>query len=104
MTIENRVFQQRTDDPGVVTRRIAGETIVVPVSSHVGHLDSIYTFNEVGSRVWTLLERPASVGTIAAILAEEYDATADDIAGDIAELVDALLESGLIRIVGAPEA
>lgn len=104
MTVEGRIFQQRMTEPGFVTRRIAGETIVVPVSSHVGDLDSIYTFNEVGSRVWTLLEQPASVETIAAVLADEYEAPAEQIAADVAELLEALQERGLIHPVATAEA
>jgi hypothetical protein len=104
MTIESRVFQQRAEEPGFVTRRIAGEMIVVPVSSHVGDLDSIYTFNEVGARIWSLLEQPVSIGTIAAVLAQEYDAPADRIAGDVTELLETLQDRGLIRAVAAVEA
>ena len=99
MTIESRMFQQRAKEPGFVTRRIAGETIVVPVSGHVGDLDSIYTFNEVASRIWSLLERPVSVETIAALIAEEYEAPAGQIASDVRELLETLHGRGLIQSV-----
>ena len=33
----------------IVTRNIAGETIIVPVKGRVGDMDSIYTLNEVGT-------------------------------------------------------
>ena len=91
------VLQQSTGEPGFVTRRIAGETIVVPVSSRVGDLDAIYTLNEVGSRIWSLLERPISVDTIVALLCEEYDASPERIRTDVLELLDMLQEKGLIH-------
>lgn len=103
MTDEERIFQRRTEEPGLVTRRIAGETIVVPVSARVGDLDSIYTFNDAGSRVWALLEQPMSAQAITAALAEEYDAPAAQIAADVTELLEILQNSGLIRLVDATE-
>jgi hypothetical protein len=39
-----------------VTRDIAGETIIVPVRDGVGDLNSIYTLNELGTRVWQLVD------------------------------------------------
>ena len=99
MRIEGRLFQHHAGERGFVTRRIAGETIVVPVSSQVGDLDSVYTFNDAGSRVWSMLERPVSIATIAAALAEEFDAPEEQIAGDVAELIQALQERGLVSEV-----
>ena len=95
--------EQASGDNGFVTRRIAGETIVVPVSSRVGDLDSIYALNEVGSRVWTLLERPASIDEIAAILCDEYDAPSEQITTDLVELLDELRANGLVRFTDKRE-
>jgi hypothetical protein len=89
--------QQTSGDNGFVTRRIAGETIIVPVSSRVGDLDAIYTLNDVGSRVWTLLEAPKSIDEITAVLCEEYDAPREQVARDVAELLNELEAGGLIR-------
>jgi hypothetical protein len=94
---DRRTVQQNSGDTGFVTRRVAGETIVVPVSSRVGDLDSIYTLNEVGARVWTLLETPTSVQDILATLCDEYDARRDQIETDLIELLDTLQSNGLVR-------
>lgn len=104
MLISRRVVQESSGEPGFVTRRIAGETIVVPVSSRVGDLDAIYTLNEVGSRIWSFLEQPISIEAIVALLCEEYDAPPERITADVLELLDMLHEKGLIRSVDAPEA
>ena len=94
---ERRVAQQNSGDTGFVTRRIAGETIIVPVSSRVGDLDAIYTLNEVGSRVWTLLEAPKSVQEIIAVLCDEYDAPCEQVTTDLVELLDTLQANGLVQ-------
>ena len=90
-----RVVQHTSGDDGFVTRRVAGETIIVPVSSRVADLDAIYTLNEVGSRVWTLLEAPKSVPEIVTVLSDEYDATREQITKDVIELVHELQATGL---------
>lgn len=96
-------IQQASGDSGFVTRRIAGETLIVPVSSRVGDLDAIYTLNEVGSRVWTLIEAPTSAEEIATALCEEYDAPREQVARDLAELLDELQANGLVRFTGEQE-
>ena len=41
----------------IVSREIAGDTIVVPICRGVGDLDSVYTFNALGTHLWRLLEQ-----------------------------------------------
>ena len=96
--------QHTTGEPSFVTRRIGGETIVVPVSSRVGDLDAIYTFNEVGSRIWSLLEKPVAIETLVAFLSEEYDAPPEQVAVDVLELLTTLQDKALVCTVDAPEA
>jgi hypothetical protein len=96
-SLSDRVVQHTSTDGGFVTRRVAGETIVVPVSSRVGDLDAIFTLNEVGSRVWALLEAPRTVQEIVTVLSEEYDASSEQIARDVIELLTELRASGLVR-------
>ena len=99
--LDRGVVQQSAGEPGFVTRRLAGETIVVPVSSRVGDLDAIYTFNEVGSRIWSLLERPTTLSAIVAVISQEYDAPPEQVTADLLEWLDSLQAKGLIRITDA---
>jgi hypothetical protein len=94
---------QAVGDNGFVTRRVAGETIVIPVSSRVGDLDAIYALNDVGSRVWTLLEEPKSVEEIARVLSEEYDVAREQVMSDVVELLGELRANGLVRDVNESE-
>jgi hypothetical protein len=57
----------------VVSRVVAGETLIVPVRARVGDLASIYSFNGTGSLIWKLLESPKTVAELAAAVAREYD-------------------------------
>ena len=86
---------------GIVTRSIAGETILVPVRNRVGDLDSIYTLNEIGSTIWKLLDSPAEIDRIVSAVVGEYDVTTEEAAGDVAEFIARLESAGLISEINA---
>lgn len=82
--------------PGWVARRIAGETIVVPVVSHVADLESIYTLNDVASTIWWLIDGDHSTLQIASTLCESYEVTRQDAERDVLETMETLWSAGLI--------
>ena len=87
-------------DKALVTRRIADETILVPVSSRVGDLDSIYTLTEVGSRIWSLLQdAPVSLEHIVTVVCAEYDVPAVVAAADATAFIEALVTKKLVHPV-----
>lgn len=83
----------------LMTRVIAGETLIVPVRSRVGDLDSIYTLNEVASRVWRLIGEGATPRRIIEVISEEYEVASDVAEQDVRELLASMEEAGLIRAV-----
>jgi hypothetical protein len=89
-------------DANLVVRAIGTETILVPVTSGVGDLDSIYTLSEVASRVWSLLRTPITRDGIVAVICAEYDVTADVAAKDVDDFLAALITKSLVRAVPAP--
>ena len=92
------MFVQRADDRrSFVTREIAGETLIVPVTGHVMELESIYVLNPVGSRIWELLRSPTTTDQIAAVVAGEFAVSPQDAAADTAEFLDVLATRGLIQ-------
>ena len=92
---------KRGEDGGTfVTRRIAGETIIVPVSGNVGDLESVYTLNEVGSFVWQLIDGQRSAQAIADAVGAEYEVGVDQAARDVDELLSTLEARGLVCPTG----
>jgi hypothetical protein len=87
----------------LTTRRIAGETLIVPIRGHVGDLDAIFTLNEVGSRVWQLIDEPLTVAEIAAAVSDEYEVTEAEAERDVIELLSSMEAAGLIREVSESE-
>ena len=82
-----------------MTRNIAGETLIVPIRNRVGDLDSIYTLNEVGVRVWSLVDGQTSVNQMVATISDEYEVDQATARQDIAELLEDLAGAKLIRQV-----
>ena len=69
----SRYVDRGDDGKSFVTRRIAGETILVPVTGHAADLDAIYTLNEVGSFIWHLIDGRRSAQAIAEAVSAEFE-------------------------------
>jgi hypothetical protein len=82
----------------VVSRVVAGETLIVPVRGKVGDLASIYSFNETGSLIWRLLDSPRTVAEVVGAVAEEYQVDAAQVRGDVLRFVGEMRGVGLIEI------
>lgn len=82
----------------VVSRVVAGETLIVPVRGKVGDLASIYRFNETGSLIWKLLETPRSLEDLVAAVAEEYEAAHERVEKDVAQFVSDMRSAGLVEV------
>lgn len=72
------------------------EEHIVMMNVETGHY---YHFNEVGTRVWELLENGAlSLERLADQIKSEFNADKDEIRRDIISFVSEISEGGLVRI------
>ncbi len=83
----------------IVSREVAGETIVVPICRGVGDLDSVYTFNAVGRSLWRRLESVQTTEELANWVAAEYAVDAKQAFLDVQRYLAELQEIGLVRTV-----
>jgi len=75
---------------------LSGEVVIL------GLRDTLYYgLQEVGTRVWELLQTPRSIRQIVAQIVAEYDVSEDAAATDIVRLLGELQERGLITIESA---
>ena len=95
-------YIDRAMDSKFVTRKIANETIIVPMTADAADLESVYTLNEVASFIWQLLDNRQSADAIAAAVAAEYDVSREQAARDIDELLSDLESKGLVHSSAAP--
>lgn len=96
MNMLTKCYIKETD---FVTRDIAGETIIVPVRSHVGDLGSVYTLNEIGTLIWQLIDGQKNVSQIIEAICSAYEVTPEEATKDTFDFLVSLEEAGLIRSI-----
>jgi coenzyme PQQ synthesis protein D (PqqD) len=97
------LVRRRTGNREFVTRRIADETLIVPVAGGVGDLEAIYSLNEVGARIWQLIDRPIRVDDIVEAIRREFDVSMSEAERDVLEFLDSLESAGLIESAAGPD-
>lgn len=80
-------------------RSIAGEGVLVPIKHGVGDLESIFTFNEVGTVIWGLIDGVRSASEIAEIVSRTFDVLPREALEDVEGFLAALRKEGLVRPV-----
>jgi Coenzyme PQQ synthesis protein D (PqqD) len=85
----------------MVSRRVAGETLIVPVRGKVGDLASIFSFNGTGSLIWDLLQAPATLTELVSAVKREYKVDQDDAQKDVTRFLNDMLSVGLLEICPA---
>ena len=80
----------------VVTRTIADETILVPISGNLANMEQIFTLNEVGASFWQLMDGKKSYADIRHELLEEFNVEEDQLNIDLEEFVNKLRDADLI--------
>lgn len=82
----------------MVFRMIEDETILVPIRNNVGDLQNIYILNEVGAKVWELLDGKRGIEKISNIISSEYDIITKEVERDISEFIEDLKSIGAIKV------
>lgn len=83
----------------MVFRKIADEVILVPIRNKVGDLQSIYTLNEVGARIWELIDGERELAKIKEILLEEFSVDVPRVEEDLKAFVQKLERIGAVEEV-----
>ena len=76
----------------VVSRKIVDELILVPMRKDVADMETLYTLNEVGARVYELIDGKRSMGEIVSVVVSEFDVTDQQAETDVLEFIEQLLE------------
>ncbi len=81
-----------------VIRRIADETLLIPIRGQAADLDAIYVLNDTAAFLWSQLETTGDVAALGAALCEAFEVSPEQAAQDVAEFLAALEESGIIEV------
>jgi len=89
-----------TRNPGVVARRIAGETILVPTHQRAREM-ALFTLNELGTFVWERLDGARPLSSITEEIEAAFEVETQRASADLLEFVGRLEEVGCALEVGA---
>jgi hypothetical protein len=84
----DKVFQKNDN---VVSRKIVDELILVPIRRNVADMESLFTLNEVGARVYELIDGERSVRDICTVIVEEFEVEAEEAQSDVTAFLEKLL-------------
>ncbi len=87
----------------VVTREIAGETILIPIRGAVADMEKIFVLEGAGEYVWGKIDGQTTLAGIAGLLARDMQVDAQTALADVVEFAGQLKEQGLVREVSANE-
>jgi hypothetical protein len=82
--------------PVVIRRRIAGETLLVPVRGHLADLMSIYAVNRVAEFIWDHLDGSASIEALAGAVTDAFDVPLATARADVEAFIGSLQATGLL--------
>ena len=86
-------------NPAFVARKIGDETVLVPVESDVGDLESVFTLNEVATFIWDLIDGKKKVRAILKKILDEFDVERAKALEDLTQFLHGLEEIEAIRRV-----
>jgi hypothetical protein len=88
----------------IVAREIEGDIVIVPLVSGIGDADDeLYTLNETGKAIWTLMDGRRNLQQIVDSLSSEYEDDQNKIEGDVLGLVAELVRRKmLVEVDSAP--
>lgn len=90
----SRVYERRQD---VVTRKIAGETFLIPIRNRIADMQKIFALNPVGEFVWENLDGRSSLSGICSSVLDGFDVARETAMTDLADFIGQLEQAGLIE-------
>jgi hypothetical protein len=91
MSIESTSRVVRTD--GMMTAPVDNEIVILNMKGN-----NYISLDAIGRRIWDLLETPVCVADLCQKLSAEFEATQEQIVGDVLPFLIELEREGLVRV------
>ena len=85
--------QKITISEEALSQEVNGETVILDLKS-----ESYFGLDEVGTRIWQLLQEHGEVRKTFDIMLEEFDVDQNQLEKDMNALLDELIKSGLVNV------
>ncbi len=85
--------QSITLSPDVISQEVSGETVLLDLES-----ENYFGLDEVGTRIWQLIEEKGNLQGIYDTLLAEYEVTEEQLLDDLEALVTQIADLGLVSL------
>ncbi len=82
-----------TSTQNQLSSELANEAVILNLDSGI-----YYGLNEVGARIWELVQQPCSFGELHSVLTAEYDVSSDDCKQDLTKVLLDLERAKLVEV------
>ncbi len=82
---------------GFITKKVAGDVIVIPAEQALVDFKAVITLNETGAYLWELLKEEQTKESLIENMCKEYDAEKELINADVEEFLKVLEDKGLLE-------
>src|SRR5210317_1210696 len=79
----------------IISRNIAGETILVPIRGNLADMQFIFTLNPVGLFIWEQLDNEKTLADILESVLDHFDTSREQAETDMLDFISQVTEAGL---------
>jgi hypothetical protein len=90
----NSIYRKKED---IVTRQIAGETLLVPIRSQLADMQNIFALNSTAEFIWNQLDGKQNLEDILEGIGRQFDVEKEQAAPDLRDFITRLKEAGIIE-------
>ncbi len=90
-----------TRNDRVVSRKIVDDLILIPIRDSVVEMEAMYTMNEVGARVYELIDGSRPVREIVETIVTEFEVAFETAEADVRDFISQLLQIESIREISS---
>ena len=83
--------QKITVSPEALFQEVSGETVILDLNS-----EQYFGLDEIGTRIWQLLQENADIQTAYETMLQEYDVEPETLKADVEKLLQELINAGLV--------
>lgn len=91
-----KIFKKKEE---IVSRKIAGETILVPIKGKLADMQRIFSLNTIAEYIWERIDGKNNIQNIKDNIVSAFEVDRETAEHDIQEFIIALLKENLITEV-----
>jgi len=82
---------------GIISRRVVDELILVPVRRNLAEMDTLYSLNELGARIFQLIDGKRTLRQLAFLVSDEFELSLARALTEVAAFMQRLVEVDAVR-------